>query len=52
MGLMRYLFTSPCCYVEQVQGQRQQYVSFTIAGDIVGRMLKLHIHGMHARTDT
>lgn len=27
----QYLFTSPCCHVEQVQHRRQQYVAFSIA---------------------
>lgn len=27
----QYLFMSPCCYVEQVQHQRQQYVGAAIA---------------------
>lgn len=46
----QYLFTSPCCYVEQVQHQRQQYVGFTIAWGIVGCMFKSNNIGIHACT--
>lgn len=40
----QYLFMSLCCYVEQVQHQRQQYVGSAIAWGVIGCKFKLNVN--------
>ena len=40
----QYLFKSPCCYAEQVQHLRQQYVGFAIAWGVTGCMFKSNVN--------
>lgn len=56
--IMQQTNMSPCCYVEQMQHQRQQYVGFTLARGVMGCMLESNVECssqtaavcMHART--